>query len=477
MNSLFTFNRLLVVVMSFLSLTSYSQTSFLTTFPTTYDKDAREVLVTPDGGYLIAGSTNNSNPVDADLYVLKTDAQGNFLWGKTYGGPKPEYAFSMIETADGNYFVLGYSQSFSSGDFDTYLIKIDPTGTLLWQKVYGGTGNEHGKEIIKSSDGNYVFVGSSNSNFTSQQAFLTKIDLAGTVLWTKNYGGNMEEGGNSVKETQGGGFIVSGQTFSYGQNNGSVYLVKTNNMGDTTWTKFYNTGTIISEATSIVSNNDGSYVFAVRDSSANSDVDVRIMKTDPMGAILWNKLYGGTKKDTPKRIISTTDGGYVLASTSRSFGWINPDMWILKLNASGDTLWTNHFGGINHEHGNDIKQTVDGGYIAVGHAKSYGTDGQRIMLVKMNSSGAVGIKKIQEDLSFQIYPNPSNDGNLNLRVGKNIFSKITISNLIGEQIFNEPVTLESSEPKKISLGTNVPGIYLVTIKSDNAIITKKIILE
>jgi hypothetical protein len=464
-------------MITILPLTNYSQNSFLTTYPTTYDKDAREVLVTPDGGYLIAGSTNNSNLVDADLYVLKTDAQGNFQWGQTYGGAKPEYAYSMIETTDGNYFILGYSQSFGGGDFDTYLIKISPTGSLLWQKTYGGFGNDHGREIIKTTDGNYAFVGTTSSGFTSDQAFLTKIDLAGTVLWTKNYGGSMHEGGNTVKETSDGGFIIAGQTFSYGQGNGSAYLVKTHSNGDTSWTKYYNTGTIISEVNSLVVNSDRSFVFVVRDSSSTTDIDVRVMKTDSLGVLGFNKLYGGTKKDTPKKIQKTNDGGYVIASSSRSFTWMNPDMWILKLTVGGDTSWTKHFGGTNHEHGNDIKQTADGGYIAVGHAKSYGSDGQRIMLVKIPNSGTVGIKINDEELSFNLFPNPSRDGYLNIQFEKNTFSTVLISNSLGQIIYNQAIAFQNNETKVIGFGNNQPGMYLVTIKTDNSVITKKIIIE
>jgi hypothetical protein len=467
-----------ISIILFLPVTMNCQNLFLTTYPTVYDKDSREVINTPDGGYIIAGSTNNSNQYDADLYVMKADVHGNFLWGKTYGGAKPEYAYSMVATSDGNYFVVGYSQSFGGGDFDIYLIKIDPTGTLLWQKTYGGIGNEHGREIIPTSDGNYAIVGTSNSGQTSDQAFLMKIDLAGTVLWTKYYGGDMHEGGNSVKETPTGDFIVNGQTFSYGQTNGSVYLVKTNSTGDTTWTRYYNTGNITSEGTSIVSNPDGSFVFIIRDSSATNDIDARLIKTDSNGNILWNKLYGGNQKDTPKRLRQTSDGGYVASITSRSFGWINPDMWILRFNTIGDTLWSKHFGGPNHEHANDIKQTADGGYVVTGHSKSYGTDGQRIMLVRTDEAGLVGIKINNLDIvNFNLFPNPSSNGKLSLQMQEGISANLKICNPLGQIVFNEPVLFRDKEIKPISLEQNTPGIYLITIYTSEFTVSRKVLIE
>ncbi|MGZ3882985.1 MAG: T9SS type A sorting domain-containing protein, partial [Bacteroidia bacterium] len=376
------------------------------------------------------------------------------------------------------YFVAGYSQSFGGGDYDIYLIKIDPSGNLLWQKTYGGTGNEHAREIIHTSDGNYVLTGPSNSGQSSQQAFLMKIDLAGTVLWTKYYGGSGQETSNSVKQTPDGGFMMSGQTFSYGQSSGVVYLIKTDVNGDTTWTKYYNTGSLLSEAISLVSNGDGSFAFVVRDSTAASDIDVRIIKMDNTGNVIWNKNYGGSQKDTPKRLRNTNDGGYVASTTSRSFGWINPDMWILKFTSGGDTLWSKHFGGSNHEHGNDIKQMPDGGYIVVGHSKSYGPDGQRIMLVRINSAGTLGVKiNDGEELSFNLYPNPSTDGALAIRYGKPATSSLKICNSLGQCVYSAALEFETNEAKTIRLTDPVPGVYIVSLQIDDHIATKKIIIE
>jgi hypothetical protein len=477
MNNLITLHKLVLLSILILPFKDHSQNSFLKTYPTTYDKDAREVLLMPDGGFLIAGSTNNSDQADCDLYVSKTDAQGNFLWGKTYGGIKPEYAYSMIETSDGNYFVLGYSMSFGGGDFDSYLIKIDPAGNLIWQKTYGGWGNEEGREIIRTNDGNYAFVGSSNSNLASDQLTLTKIDLAGNVLWTKNYGGSLAESGNALMETSDGGFILNGQTLSFGsQPNGSAYLIRTNSVGDTTWTKYYNTGTMCSEGISVIAETDGSFLFAVRDSAGASDVDIRLIKTDASGAILWNKMYGGIKKDTPKKLRKTSEGGYVIASTSRSFGWINPDMWILKLTNAGDTSWTKHYGGVNHEHGNDIKE-IQGAYIAVGHARSYGPDGQRIMLVKIDNGGVSALSSTNNDISFNLFPNPAIGGNVTFQSAKNISSQLTVNNSIGQTILKETLVFENNESKTLKIGEDQPGIYLVTLKTGEAIFSKKIIVE
>jgi hypothetical protein len=201
------------------------------------------------------------------------------------------------------------------------------------------------------------------------------------------------------------------------------------------------------------------------------------MKTDGTGNIIWNKNYGGADKDTPKRLRTTNDGGYVISSTSRSFGWINPDMWLLKTNSSGDTSWTRHYGGPNHEHGNDVKQTSDGGYVITGHSKSYGNDGQRIMLVRVNPAGTVGLRENQMDLSFNLFPNPVKDGRLNILNGNSIEGFVRIINSLGQTVYYKELEMSQNETKQIALNSLVPGVYFVTVQTQNGAETKKIVLE
>src|ERR1043166_6011289 len=114
-----------------------AQGGFIQLYSTTYDKTSREVLPTSDGGYIIAGATNNNRLNDCDVYVMKTDAGGNILWDKSFGGNSPDYAYSMIQSEDGNYIITGFTQSFSGGDYDVYLLKIDPSGNKIYEKTLG----------------------------------------------------------------------------------------------------------------------------------------------------------------------------------------------------------------------------------------------------------------------------------------------------------------------------------------------------
>ncbi|MBI2722522.1 MAG: T9SS type A sorting domain-containing protein [Bacteroidetes bacterium] len=441
-----------------------------------YDQEGQDVLPTADGGYLIAGYTNTSILNDADVLVIKSDAAGNEIWRKTYGGTKPDFPYHMLATTDGNYFLVGYSQSYGGGDYDILLMKIDPAGTVLWTQTYGGWGNDIGRDVITTSDGNYVIVGSSNSpGLADQNANLIKIDPSGNVLWSKFYGGTANDYGNSVRQTSDGGYIMLGKTFSYGVGNGDAYLVKLNSNGDTTWTKTFG-GPQNDEGEYITIAPDGGYAFLVRDSSsAGKDIDVRFIKTDASGNVVWNKVYGGNKKDTPKMVQTTSDGGYIIGAISRSFGWMNPDMWILKCNSLGDTTWARHYGGTQNEHCYVVREMTDGSYIAIGKTGSYGPNLSAYFL-KLNSQGTltVGLEEQNKNpLTISVYPNPST-GIFNIDLTEIGPANIHINDLLGKEIYTKSINKTGLESIQLN---SKPGIYFMTLKTGKGEVTKKLIVN
>jgi len=471
------------ILLQSLPLIINAQITFNKVYPSLFDQEGLDAIPTSDGGYMIAGMTSTHILNDMDINVIKTNNSGVIQWTKSFGGNKPEYAWSILEANDSNFFILGYSQSFGGGDYDTYLIKIKPNGDSLWTKTYGTNGNESGTEIIATDDGNYMIVGQDNDAVSSNyNAYLMKIDPSGNVIWKKNYGGAAYESGNSVKQCADGGYIFTGQTYSYGQGGGDAYLVRTDANGDTTWTKTFG-GTQYDEGMYILANNDGSFTFVVRDSSSGAgDIDVQVIKTDPVGNTIWNKTYGGHEKDTGKMIQPTTDGGYVVASISRSFGWINPNMWIIKLDAAGDTLWTRTYGGWNHEHCYSVRQTADGGYTAIGHSDTWSTNIE-IMFLKLNQIGELGTYVSTDDYAINneinVYPNPFNERmHIDWSGIDEPGSKLIISNALGQVVFSETVNLSNHNKNNvIDLKGNEPGVYVLTIQSEKKLITKKIIFQ
>ena len=320
------FYSALVMIVAFIGSSFFCQAQYFQKVyvSSPYDQEGQDVQPTPDGGYLIAGYTQNSTQYDCDVYIIKTDAGGNMITSKIYGGNKPDFPYHMIPSGDGNFLIVGYSQSYGGGDADVLLMKVDQSGNQIWQKTYGGFGNDYGQDIVPTSDGNFVMVGWTNSGASSKEINLIKVDPSGNTIWNKMLGGGADDYGHSLKQCSDGGYIILGHTM--GSGNGDAYLVKADSNGDFAWSQVYG-GAGYDEGSYIHANSDNTFTFLIRDSSnVGQDIDVRIVKTDGAGTTIWSKSYGGNKKDTPKMIQPTSDGGYIAAAISRSFGWINPDM-------------------------------------------------------------------------------------------------------------------------------------------------------
>jgi regulation of enolase protein 1 (concanavalin A-like superfamily) len=431
------------------------------------------VQPTPDGGYFIAGVTEKT-PGDSDIYLVKTNGTGDTLWTKTYGGIRPDYPHTLLPLPDGNYFVVGFTKSFGAGQGDVWLIKVDPNGNYIWDKTYGGAGDDEGHEIIPTNDGNYMIAARINT-----QAALIKVNGSGNVIWTKTYGGPQYETGTSVKQALDGGYILLGTTFTYGAGRGDCWLVKTNSYGDSAWSRTFG-GSAFDEGKFVLANTDGSFIFCMNDSSnTNGDIDVRVIKVTGSGALLWSKNYGGDKKEVCKMIQHTMDGGYIVTAISRSFGWINPDFWLVKLDAVGDTMWTRHYGSWDHEHNYAVKQMADGSYIAIGHTKSY-SNHTEIMFLKLDLQGTMTAsgELVLDENTLNVYPNPTSGMvKIDLEAMQG-FSSLRVCNALGQEIYTE--TLDGSQQemsRTINLGGKEPGIYFAIFRSAQGLVTKKIILE
>ncbi len=457
---------IILVLSCALPSASHAQ-SFQKVYPSSVTQSGRDVIQTADGGFLVAGMTRNQLPLDTDIYLVRTNSAGDTLWTRTLGGSQPDYPRCIIATTDGNYFITGFTASWGSGSRDVYLVKMTPAGTVLWTKTYGGPFSDTGKEIIHTSDGNYVIAGTSN-----YKVMLMKIDPSGNVLWNRTYATAQNMSGSSVKQCSDGGYIMTGTRMNP-QNTGSyMYLVRTNPSGDTLWTRTY-AGTLSEEGKFIVTNSDGTFTLCATDSTAATDWDVHAMKISATGSIIWNKRYGGNQKDICWMIQSTTDGGYIIAATSRSFGWINPRMWLVKINASGDTLWTRNFGSWWHNHDYACHQLPDGGYMAVGHQEDASTL-THILFVRLNANGTLDVPESNVDLAVNVFPNPS-AGPLQVNSPGHMIRDVIVYDITGQCILREAV---HSEVFEVDLAARPKGIYfLEMIAETNAASRQKVIIQ
>jgi hypothetical protein len=360
------------------------QVTFIKTYGGSFDDYGESIQQTIDGGYILAGTHDN------DIYLIKTDVDGDTLWTKFYGGVNQEWGYSVQQTTDGGYIIVGFTDDFGLWWGAVYLIKTDAAGNALWSKTFGGLSTAEGFSVEETNDGGYIMVGSAGAiGAGGSDVYLIKLNTMGNIQWTKTFGGVTADEGYSVQQTNDSGYIVVGSTLSFGAGNYDIYLIRTDANGDTLWTKTYGgSGSDLGEC--IQQTTDQGYIIA---GSTNSfgpgGYDVYLIKTDSGGNIAWTKTFGGINDDQGYSIQQTSDGGYIVVGSCLTLTSILYDVYLIKTNIIGDTLWTKAFDLTSYDYGFSVRETNDGGYIIVG-GTSFNTGNSNVLLIKTDASGNVG---------------------------------------------------------------------------------------
>ena len=375
-----------------LSFSGTAQIAFSKEYGGAYDEDGRWMEQLPDSGFILTGMTNTYSNGQADVWLVRTDAYGNTLWNKSFGGTQYDFGNMVKPTTDGGFIIAGFTGSNGSGGNDAWLIKTNSNGIQTWSKTLGDSGLQELEAVVQTSDGGYAAVGINYTAGTQYyDIYLVRLNSNGDSLWTKNIGGQSYEIGNSIQQTADGGFIIGGQTYSYGNLDGDFFMVKTDANGNVQWQKTYaNAG--LQEAHYVQIAATGGYLLVGdADSLANGlgDTDIWLIRTDTNGDTLWTAVYGGTKKDGGKTIENTSDGGYVMAGITRSFNLINPNYYLIKTDVNGNVEWTNYsYGSAYHDHAYRGIETSDGGYAEFGYFRN-ASNKQNFALVKLGPAGGV----------------------------------------------------------------------------------------
>ena len=412
------------------------------------------VQQTTDGGYIIVGETDSLGVDSMEIWLIKIDVDGDTMWTRTYGGVDDDYCRSVKQTTDGGYIIAGSTQSFIIGNIAAYIIKVNANGDTLWTKVLGGPNVDLLESVQQTTDGGYIFAGSTSSfGAGSRDVWLIKTDANGDTLWTKTYGGVDYDRGGSVQQTIDGGYIVVGSTSSYGEPFGDVWLIKTDTIGDTLWTKTFG-GPALDFGSSVQQTSDSGYITTGFTESYGAGFrDVWLIKTDVNGDTLWTKTYGGIYLDRGISVQQTSDGGYIVGGFTESFGPGDVAMYLIRTDTAGDTLWTATYGGDISDMGWMVQQTSDRGYIFVGSTNSFGSGECDIYLIKV-APDTFGIKE-----TF-ITPVTKNYAGATIFTGPLIFPEG-----ITYRVFD--ITGRVVLPAKIK-----PGIYFVEI---DGVISHKVI--
>ncbi len=341
------------------------------------------------------------------LSILFASAQPEIEWQKSLGGTNSDVARSITQTTDGGYIVAGYTTSVNgdvsenNGGRDVWVVKLDGSGAIEWEKSYGGTGSEEAYEIQQTLDGGYIITGLSDSNdflgtgFGNDDILVIKTNGNGTVEWGKKFGTASGERGHSVKQTSEGSYIVSG--FIGG---GGTWVAKLDSTGslDNNWS---NTSFGSAQAYSVDTTSDGGFVVAGYKVNTGNNIDARVVKLNSSSDVDWDYSFGGISADYGYAVQQTTDGGFIVAGMTQSNdgdvtnNYGNQDFWVFKLNSSGILQWQKTYGGTQNDFAIKIQQTNDGGYVVVGQTNSddndvSGNPGNYIYdywVIKINATG------------------------------------------------------------------------------------------
>lgn len=372
------------------------------------------VVQTLDGGFVVVGHTLSFGAGRSDVYLVKTDAAGDTLWTRTYGDSLDDAGLSVRETQDSGYVIVGSTTPLgSTGWSDVYLIKTDSLGDTLWSKTFGGSGIDAGSSVQQTSDLGYVIAGYTYSMGAGGADFyLIKTDSSGNLLWMRTYGGAYGDEAFAVQQTNDNGYIIVGYTGSFGTSHLDFYLVKTDSLGDTLWTRTYGTSGD-DWGYSVDQTSDGGYIVAGA-ASGPGFYDLYLVKTDSSGDTLWTRTYGTDGLEGAWSVEQTRDGGYIVAGLTDAYGAGSYDVYLVKTDSTGDSLWTRSYGGPDYDEGFSVQQTSDDGYIIAGRTDSYGAGGSDVYLVRTDSQGQVSVGTDGSSMPqspkcaafFQNLPNP-----------------------------------------------------------------------
>lgn len=449
---------------------------YYTRFGTEGDDVGNKIINSKNGDYLIAGQTTGLGSFQNDFYLARIDSLSQLKWQKNYGGEQGDVANSLVELNDSSIVMVGYSNSFGNGGYDTYVIRVDKDGNKIWDKTFGGMDWDFGTNILRTSDGALIICGYTYSYGNGDMnAFLLKIDYNGNQIWNKIFGGKKEDRLNELIQASDGSVFGVGMTKSYGDSLGDLWLTKFNLNGDSLRFITYGGSKFDSGNSIVQDSNNEFFLTGASESYSNGKKDIYIVKLSTTYNIVWERNYGLSTQDEEGYSIKTSTssfGNLMVCYSTYEVGAFKTDAKALLLDGLGYYKDGGRIGLYEDDEVYSIANCSDKGYILSGYTKSFDARMKDVFVIRFDSlvhgTGTLIINSQKENISIQnrfgivssIFTNQliiSNSNNDWFNFELYSLDGVIISKVSG--LKNEQVT--------IPIPNLTSGIYLIKLKSEN----------
>lgn len=444
-----------------------------------------KIIQTADSGFTILG--NKSGFVgNTDVYLIKTDKYGGFVWDKAYGSDEVDWAEDFVKTKDNGYAIAGYiTIPQNNDDYNILLMKTDSVGTLLWMKNYGGSNWDLAHSLVETPDSGFIVTGETYSYGNgNNDAFVLRTDKNGDSLWMKTYGGQNSDNAYDISACNDGSFILTGSTRSFGKGGYDIYLLKIDTSGDTLWTRTYG-DTLDDKAFAGIETSDNG--IAVTGSTYNFNAngkDAYILKTDENGNQQWLRVYGGSLEEEQYDIIEKPYGYLFTAGYTSSFGYVGTkELYMINTDSYGWFMTGPTFGGSKEDVANSCINTLSGGLAIIGSTESMGLGLSNILLLNSDSMGNTNINAYihitnisenpVEEKNLNIFPNPASDQLTIVNDPNNKLDAILFYDILGN-LYKE-IHPGNGSISNIDLTDLPDGIFLIIIRDEKEQYARKII--
>ena len=378
----------------FITSSLIAQTSFEKIINTNGTDAGYTTKVLADGNFLVGFSTTSVGAGSSDIGLMKITPTGQTIWTKLYGGNEDDYPSMLLETPTGDILILGMTHSFGAGDRDIYLLKTNANGELLWSKTYGNAALDRGFVIIPTLDGGYAIAGSSQFDYSvNYNGYVLKIDSVGNMEWNQSIGGGLHDTCMDIRQNPDGSFMLAISFSSYGAGSYDVGVCKLDSEGNMLWSTIAGGGDSDNILTLQPIGNNNYLITGHTRGWGSGNWDIFIMRINATGGIVWAKTYGGQDDDYSEIITPTQDGNFVIQGWTKTYGSGEADFYLMKITADGDIIWANTYGGTANDNMifgayNTAQETSDGGFIMAIQTESFGNNDTQAFFVRTYPDGS-----------------------------------------------------------------------------------------